>query len=78
MAILKILVDFENGTITPEDIIVFSDSKSALQDIDISMSSDISNIKQLTNQLLTSYSIEITFHDTCTYINPLVMNEQIN
>jgi hypothetical protein len=54
-------VNFENSSITPEDIVVFSDSKSALQVIDRGLSTDISNIQQLTNQLLTSYGIDINF-----------------
>jgi uncharacterized protein with von Willebrand factor type A (vWA) domain len=42
MVLRRILVDFENGSTTPEDIVVFSDSKSALQAIDRGLSTDSS------------------------------------
>jgi hypothetical protein len=63
------LVDFENGSITPEDV-VFLDSKSALQAIDRGISTDIFNIQQRTNQLLTSYGVEIYIFHTWTFRNP--------
>jgi ribonuclease HI len=53
MVLCKILVDFENGSITSEDIVVFSDSKSAHTPtphaIDKGLSTVISNIQQLVN-----------------------------
>jgi hypothetical protein len=60
MIFCRILVDFEKGSTTLGDIAVFSDSKSALQVKDRGLSTYISNMQQLTNQLLTSYGIDIT------------------
>jgi ribonuclease HI len=61
IVIRRILVDFEISSATPEDIVLISDSKSAVQAIDRGLLTDISNIQQLTNQLLTSCGIDITF-----------------
>jgi ribonuclease HI len=61
MALHTFLADFENSSFTPENIVVFSDTKSALQSLDRGLSIDISNIQQITNQLLTFYGMEFTF-----------------
>jgi ribonuclease HI len=62
MVLRRILVYFEHGSTSPKDIVVLSDSKSALRAIDRGLSTEIFKIQQLINQLITSYGIEITFH----------------
>jgi hypothetical protein len=49
-------------------MVIFSDSKLALRVIDRGLSTDISNIQPLINQLLTSYGIDITFQWIPGYI----------
>jgi ribonuclease HI len=60
-ALRKVLVDFEDGIIPPDDIIVFSDSKSTLQSLENTSSLDVSTIRDLNDQLKSFYDVDVYF-----------------
>lgn len=60
-ALQHIIKDFDSGTTPPEDIIIFSDSKSTLQAIEGGVLADVAEISELVDLLFTSYGIKVIF-----------------
>jgi ribonuclease HI len=60
-ALRKVIFDFDTNTIPPEDIVIFSDSKSALQALENGVSHAVSHISTLTEKLSRSYGVDTTF-----------------
>ena len=59
-ALNRIIEDFGNETTPPEDIVIFSDSKSALQALETKKTPPSCNINRQIDQLSTSYGAEVT------------------